>query len=434
MTTFHTNGRIISISGQSTSPDPADNAPQSLNVPQVAYGSKILSPNSSSKVNEVTAVSVGANINIQSMAQPKSFTTTLKFKNPEHNNREIITANTLKGDQKQKNEDDLPCVGNNNNKEHPDDPCMICYYGRWTHKNNMSPTPDPCGAWVEDKKKCVYKKFPVPPCYRCINPYGLEYSCKTCEQCTDNGCKDICSPGFDCSYDVAATDYICKKSCNQERPCSSVSCYDCVDGYCKYRCGTGEDCLFGVCVNQGCTPECDPLKCERCEKISDTEFSCVPNYAPYQLCCNGIVKDKFANSCFEYNDNCEKINTCPPGETCLGTLCIKKCTVSAECTGPCEYCDDGFCSSLCGREQVCDNNVCKDLDTLLECEKCEQPVFSSDCNDSQLKSKECWSCEDSCANDSQSIGKPLKCMQDKQGNWFCSQYEIEQASLLDLLP
>ena len=166
---------------------------------------------------------------------------------------------------------------------HPDNACVICYKGRWTHYDELFP----CSLHAEGTTP-----FNNTPHCTEIDNVGCQM-CGPCKQCNSDGdgnysCDEI--PGIDnaeeciecdnstayCGSPVSPYKFLCEgqgempfccsgtcidaaKECYYMHGtfpnitcvvgCKPFTCEVCVNGFCTYTCGECQKCDTGVCVH-----------------------------------------------------------------------------------------------------------------------------------------------------------------------------------------
>lgn len=429
MQTFHTGGRIVSTTASVAANDTSSSSRPDTNSIHIIYGSNIVvSPGPDIKNDDTVSEDIATFT--RHINQPQTIGA-VNFLANQQNNNGVVFAAALQGNMAAQNK--LPCDGQKQDQKHPNNPCYKCYYGYWLHVDEINPSL--CGKHVAVGNQCQYVAHPKPPCHNCDAELGFVYRCDVCEQCNEqlDACEDKCPD------DEVCLSTGCAKKCNNfdpEATCDSMSCMECVNGFCQYKCTSGEACFFGICINQGCVPECNPLNCERCEKISDTEYECQSILTEDQECCNGKGVPK-RTECYSYDSNCDLVDICPPGTVCDVDRCVPTCNDNSDC-GPCQQCDKLFgsnakvCINNCRDTQICKDGIC--VENTLECEKCDVPTFDpAKCNpnvDSNFMNVNCYSCKDSCREAAERENRPIACLPDPNNpnSWYCQIYEVRITS------
>lgn len=499
MATFHTNGRIISSTSKTSFSQNSTSVPiinSFNNKIRSAYASKIISKNSSSVTNELTAPEQPQN-HIQYIAEAVNITT---LQQPQQKNNQVAFAFGKNKDNKKVAE--IICGVDNNGDHHPENGCYICWYGKWTHQNDL--TPSKCGKWVYKPAKwdggpgppntCEFQPIHVPPCYTCRDNEGLVFMCDICEDCVPDKesdelmgvigqhwkCKNICPGNLKCK------DNECVKECFKDNDCSWQDCNSCINGKCQSICSSGERCIDGMCLGE-CFPQCNKLACENCVYRNGV-YGCVspPNKNEYGVslaCCDGKLTEYFENACVSFDTTtCKEINNCPPGTACHhdnndNYSCRPiGCSADSDCNSECcEKCVEVYPGPVgknsfdessqlprvkmcipCGATNLdgngsidlqCFNGECLSRDdaeaainriVLPGCGKCDRVSMKNtpECINSftcSLK-PECYECEDVCAILSQMHNIKLVCAADANDKFGClDPYTIEVLSL-DFIP
>lgn len=431
MSVFHTNGRIVSSSGTVPSAQSSSSESPITNQIYIVYASDIVVAPGEDIKNKDSAPQTAAGM-IKHIAQAQTLQT-VNFLGNQQNPQGVVFAAALQGNMAAQNE--LPCNDKNLKGVHPDNTCYICYYGSWRHIDEVTPTP--CGKNVWDGVKCTFIEYPLPPCYGCDALFGegLYFLCDNCEDCniSTNSCDNLCPDGLTC------TKKGCYKKCSGNADCDWLQCLECksVDvgdqsmDICSSKCSSGQTCVLGICIDQ-CSPACDASKCETCLNLNvnsdgEPDYVCGKTYGILEECCNGNVVPK-SNECFTYDSNCQQVNTCPPGTACNGRRCVPSCNDASDCA-PCQECGPiqpggaNFCYNRCTNTQVCENGVCVEAEDVLECSRCDRPVFDrtkcSNTNRLNYLDINCYSCKDLCAELAEAEGRNIVCSPDGNNGWFC---------------
>lgn len=265
---------------------------------------------------------------------------------------------------------------------HPEDPCVICRFGRWTHYNDLRGTK--CGKWVSEKRLLLcfqQKNYPEDGCWTCDETLGPREECLACDACKPLrtigingeelplrfGCQSICAQDQVC-VNIDSEDR-CVRLCTDDSDCDWQRCERCNESkQCVSSCSSGEQCVNGRCVG-GCYPPCDHDKCQVCEYINGV-YGCrdltqgVSQRGNPLVCCNGLAIEKYDEECYRFQD-CEnrQVPVCPPGTVCYvnaeaptGRSCRPiGCATDGDCnTSCCEKCTEIQCveGGLCDSKEL----------------------------------------------------------------------------------
>jgi len=462
MTTFHTNGRIISIPDTIISADSQVSSVQSnKNTIRSTYGSKITAKNQTVFVNESTTEEDPRNL-INHISESQDLDT---LQQPQQKNNNV-TFSAFKTNRTK--HETFPCTQDNADQRHPKHPCMVCYFGIWVHLDDLYP--NKCGKHIIDiDNTCTFKEYIQLPCHSCNSLVGSRYLCYDCEICKEriNGdgvyvCRNNCPEGYFCDPDrlTQANPSVCRKICEDNSNCDWFNCEECnYLGLCQSTCGTGDTCDAGIC-RSNCYPLCNPDNCETCE-YKNGVYGCQGVGASFggdfrTVCCKGkLYEIEPNNECIGWDQStCTTIlNACPPGTTCVaGTgKCKPICTNDTDCNPAC--CESCAASDrTAGVSQICqscpDGGVCLDgeckqndfhrsvaqqLNDIKKCNGCQRLSFRDIPGCQQggecLKS-ECFECIDYCAQLSKASSKySFKCEQMPSGKFECRAYELQILSI-----
>ncbi len=498
MATFHTNGRIISNPPPvSHKADPQSSAQSSSssndNKIRTTYASQIVSKDKSSVTNQASS-SEPSVLRTNQISEARDLTT---LRQPQQKNNNVAFAAFA---QAAANDNNIECTAQLDGRAHPENPCYVCVFdrwgSRWSHRNEVEGTK--CGKWVYVPPQkwdggpnaplgaaCIQKKDALNPCWDCTEALGPHYRCKDCEDCqivfqneagTVFGCRNACP-----DIRETCTDKGCIKQCQGDNDCRWQDCETCSGGECVSSCGNGAECVDGDCRSLCFNPTCDPLKCEKCERINGV-YGCVSpptsnSRGESLVCCDGSLVVADYEDCYTFQD-CDnrQVPICPPGTECYGgantnsgrqcrdigcrfdsdcnPLCCEQCTkvVSQEdgsYTNMCLPCGGGSIysrspgTSCFNGQCISSESVMQNIMEALDCKGgCKELKYKNtpECTNNIIEScgvdTSCYECIDTCAKMSALYKKPFVCALDKNGKLGCQDpYEMNMTGLSsDLLP
>ncbi len=451
MTTFHTNGRIVSAPGANVPNDPQVISSTSSNNIRSVYASKIISKNNPSVTNEST-VSDQPQGRIDHISESVVLGT---LQQPQQENNQVAFA--AFGQKRTRNRS-FPCTEDNKDQSHPENPCFICLFGEWVHYNTIKPSK--CGTYIVEDNNCVRKDFALAPCTKCNDTNGVHPVCNICEKCdptedNPNRCVDICPEGYICLEEG------CKKTCtNSSSDCRWEDCEVCNSRYvCEKTCGTGEICDFGICKGE-CWPPCNANNCETCE-YKNGVYGCqgadpIKKYGYIEICCKGKKYSMYVdNKCKAWDPVfCVEYDNCPQNTVCRRDECLPFCSGDNDCNAACcEKCvqldGDNFKTCVsCPDYGACLDGECKqnnenrgileEINDIKKCNGCQklEQKDTPECtagNGIECYKSECFECKNYCAELSKTYNKPFECKEVSPGKFACRPYDIQITSI-NLLP
>lgn len=183
------------------------------------------------------------------------------------------------------------CTGSD---AHPDNLCIICYNGRWTHKSDL----DPCNLYAE-----VFNPVTLLPECSSVKYQGCEI-CGPCFKCNSEGVGDVsCDemPGDDLSSHCLECDN--SAGCGADGNPYSSTCDEANPRCCNGTCVGWNDCCYEFPEGSAFFyPGCPPLTCSSCEF-----GNCIPGglCGDCQKCDTGVCVDdpdgydSEGNPCYE---------------------------------------------------------------------------------------------------------------------------------------